>query len=138
MVAREAPQVLVLEDEPDMCWALENILVVIGYNVTTATRGSEALDLLARGTYDAVFLDAKLPDQNGLELAVLIRQRWPSLSIVLISGYFYQEDADIREGVEEGLFLSFVPKPFDLEDIRLAAERAVARTREARDLNCSP
>ena len=127
---REAPRILVVDDEPDMCWALENILRPAGYAVTTTMSGAEALELAAGEPYAAVFVDAKLPDLDGLELAALIRQRSPHTTVVLISGYFYQEDRAITEALQNELFIGFVAKPFDLEEVRLMARKAVERTEE--------
>jgi len=126
---REPQRILVIDDEPDMCWALENILRPTGYAVTTATTGAEALELLAGEPYAAAFVDVKLPDMDGLELAASIRQRSPHTAIVLISGYYYQEDKTITERLQEDLFIGFISKPFDLKEVRLMAHQAVERAR---------
>jgi len=123
------PHILVVDDEPDMCWALENILNSVGYQITTATSGKEAMELVGETSFQVVFIDAKLPDLDGLELAALIRQQSPHISIVLISGYYYQEDRAINEGLDKNLFAGFISKPFDLEDVRLMARRAVKRAK---------
>ncbi len=60
-MGQEPSRILIVDDEPDMCWALENILRPAGYAVTTTTRGVEALELLAGEPYAVVFVDAKLP-----------------------------------------------------------------------------
>jgi len=126
------PRILIVDDEPDMCWALANILRPAGYTITTAVSAAEALVLLSgRGDpddapYAAAFVDAKLPDLDGLELAYLIRQQSPHTAVVLISGYFYREDSTITTGLEKGLFVGFVAKPFDLRQVRLMASLAVA------------
>jgi DNA-binding NtrC family response regulator len=122
-------RILIVDDEPDMCWALENILSPTGYAVTTTTTGAEALELLARESYAVAFVDVKLADLDGLELAALIRQRSPHTALVLISGYFYQEDKTVNDGLEKDLFIGFIPKPFNLEEVRLMARRAVERAR---------
>jgi len=125
----ERETILIVDDEPDMCWALENILRPTGYAVTTATTGAEALELLAGGPYAAAFVDAKLPDMDGLELAASICQRSPHTAVVLISGYYYQEDKTITERLQEDLFIGFISKPFDLKEVRLMAHQAVERAR---------
>jgi CheY-like chemotaxis protein len=127
---QESSRILIVDDEPDMCWVLENILRSTGYAVTTTTTGAEALQLLARESCAVAFVDAKLADLDGLELAALIRQQSPHTALVLISGYFYQEDKAINDGLEKGLFIGFISKPFDLEEVRLMARQAVERVRE--------
>jgi len=128
-MGQELDRILVVDDEPDMCWALKNILRPTGYAVTTTTKGTEALELLARESYAIAFVDVKLPDLDGLELASLIRQRNPDTAVVLISGYFYRDDGTIVEGLQKDLFVGFVSEPFDLEEIRLIVCRAVKHAR---------
>lgn len=125
----KSPRILVVDDEADMCWALKNILRPAGYAVTLATTGKEALELVAgcEQPYTGAFVDAKLPDMDGLEVAALIRQQSPRTAVVLISGYYYQEDKAIEEGLHQDLIIGFVPKPFSLEGVRRMASRAVAQ-----------
>ncbi|MBI3762076.1 MAG: response regulator [Chloroflexi bacterium] len=123
-----SPRILVIDDEPGICWALEETLRPAGYRVTTTTSGAQALELTAREVYDAAFVDAKLSDLDGLELAALIRQRSPGTVIILISGYFYEEDPTIVEGQRQNLIDGFVAKPFDLTEIRRMARQAVQQT----------
>ena len=127
---KNLPNILIVDDEPDMCWVLENILTIDGYAVMTAINGAEALELLAQASYIIAFLDAKLPDLEGMELAVLIRQRSPHTKVIIVSGYFYQEDIMIIEGLEKKLYAGFVAKPFDLDEIRLVTHRAVELARK--------
>jgi DNA-binding NtrC family response regulator len=126
---QEPPRILVVDDEPDMCWALENMLRPDGYAVTTTTTGAQALELLAAESYALAFVDAKLSDLDGLELAALIRQRSPNTAIVLISGYFYQKDKTVTEGLQKNLFVDFIPKPFDLEEVRSVTRQVLERAR---------
>jgi CheY-like chemotaxis protein len=123
------PRILVVDNEPDICWVLESILRPAGYAVTTTTSGAEAMERIARESYAVAFVDAKLPDLDGLELAASIRQQSPHTAVVLMSGYFYQEDEPINDGLAKDLFIGFIAKPFDVEEIRLMARRAVERDR---------
>jgi CheY-like chemotaxis protein len=134
---RELPRILIVDDEPDMCWVLENILRPTGYAVTTTTTGTEALRLLAREPYAVAFVDVKLADLDGLELAALIRQQSPHTATVLISGYFYQEDTVVTEGMLNDLFVGFISKPFNLEEVRLMARRSVNIAKEGNHADSS-
>lgn len=126
-MSENLPDILVVDDEPDMCWALENILRPAGFSVTCTTLGTEALKLITGKTFILALVDAKLPDLDGLELATLIRQRSPQTKTVLISGYFYQEDSAITEGLESGLFVGFIAKPFNLEQVRSIARQSMGQ-----------
>jgi DNA-binding NtrC family response regulator len=128
------PHILVIDDEEDLCWALESILRPAGYIVTAAHDGAEALRLLNSNTYDVVFVDAKLPDLDGLAIAAHILHGGAYTSVILISGYYYHEDKTIVEGLQTGLFMGFVAKPFDLNEVRLLARQAVERALEAKDV----
>jgi DNA-binding NtrC family response regulator len=129
---KDPPHILVVDDEPDVCWALENILCPAGYAVTTTTQGAEALELLARQPYAVAFVDAKLPDLDGLELVAMIRQRNPQTAVVLISGYYYWEDPMVMEGLAKNLYVGFVSKPFSLNEVRSMARRATATNRQGK------
>lgn len=109
--------ILIVDDEPDMCWVLRHILQQKGYPSRTALTGEEALKFVETEQFSLVFLDAKLPDMEGLDLAVRIREVAPSTSIVIISGYFYRDDIDIQQALGRGLISGFIAKPFEQGEI---------------------
>lgn len=117
---------LIVDDEPDMCWALENILKKNGFLSDRALNGREAMQLVKQKHFRLVFLDAKLPDIEGLELARQIRKVDPGVCAVIVSGYFYKDDINIQNALEEGLICSFISKPFDHDEIRKAIENTHA------------
>ena len=115
---------LIVDDEPDMCWALEHILKKNGFLSMKALSGQEALRLVEQNRFKVALLDAKLPDLEGLELARRIREFDPSIYIVMISGYFYRDDVAIQHAVEEGLISGFIAKPFRHDEILEVMETA--------------
>ncbi len=122
--------ILVVDDEPDMCWALENVLSTDGYHVTVASTAAEALQRLAGQTHAVAFIDAKLPDVDGLKLADIIREQCTDTAIVLVSGYYYEEDQAIVEGLRNDRFMGFIAKPFGLNTVRQMTHKAVLRARK--------
>ena len=120
-------RVLVVDDEPDVCWALKSALRK-GYDVVTTCSGSEAASLLATGDYGLAFVDAKLGDMDGLQLARQVSDLGLGTTVVLVSGYVAGDDDAVQQALESGLLRAFIAKPFSLEQIRrLAAEVLPAR-----------
>ncbi len=110
-------QILIVDDEPDMCWALEHLLHKQGFVTQRALSAQEALQLIEQHRFAHVFLDAKLPDMDGLELARRLLEMAPGMHIVMVSGYFYRDDVFIQDAVSQGLINGFISKPFLQEEI---------------------
>ena len=104
--------ILVIDDEPDMLWVLESVLRSKNFEVFTASTGAKALELTVKRKFEMVFLDAKLPDMEGLEIARLIKASNPSTKLIMISGYYYEHDDSIQDALKQGLIVHFIPKPF--------------------------
>jgi CheY-like chemotaxis protein len=109
--------ILIVDDEPDMCWALEHLFKNHGLSTQKALSGQEALNLMGQHRFTCAFLDAKLPDMDGLELAARMRQLNPDIKIVMVSGFFYRDDVFIQEAISRGLIIDFISKPFLQEEI---------------------
>lgn len=125
---RQLCQLLVVDDEPDMCWMIENALRMLNCTVRGVTHATQALELLATEPCAVALVDAKLPDMDGPELATVIRRQFPDTQVVLISGYYDSEDNAVVEGLHKNLFAGFITKPFDIEEIRQVVRRAIERS----------
>jgi len=104
--------ILIVDDEPDMCWALEHLFNNQGLVTKKALSAREALNLMAQHRFACAFLDVKLPDMDGLELARRILEIAPAIRIIMVSGYFFQDDVSIQDAVAQGLITNFISKPF--------------------------
>ncbi len=110
-------QILVVDDEPDMCWALEKLFNSRGFITRNALSAQEALELMAQHRFGRAFLDAKLPDMDGLELARRLLKLSPEIRIIMVSGYFYRDDPTIQIAISQGLIRGFISKPFLQDEI---------------------
>jgi YesN/AraC family two-component response regulator len=95
-----------------MLWVLESVLRSRNFKVSTASTGARALELELQTEFEIVFLDAKLPDMEGFEIAHLIKLSHPVTKLIMISGYYYEHDDKIQEALKTGLIVHFIPKPF--------------------------
>ncbi|MEJ2718256.1 MAG: response regulator [Deltaproteobacteria bacterium] len=117
MKMQSQPSFIIVDDEPDMCWALENLLRQEGFATQKAESGQEALRLIESRRFKVAFLDVKLPDIDGIELAHRIKSVDATIDIVIVSGYYYQEDEPVQEALKQGLICAFVAKPYFHSDI---------------------
>jgi DNA-binding NtrC family response regulator len=110
--------ILIVDDEPDMCWVISQIIQSQGLNFVTAYTGEDACFKLANGDFCVVFLDAKLPDMEGLDVARRAsKMKEGRPSVVLVSGYHYQDDPVVRNAIADGIIYSFLAKPFTNEEM---------------------
>ncbi len=124
-MSEKEPVFLIVDDEPDMCWALTQLLKKNGFCSKSTLSGEGALTLMEPDLFRMVFLDAKLPDIEGLELARRLREIDPNLRIIMVSGYFYRDDEDIQKAIGEGLICGFIGKPFIHEEILKTIDNAL-------------
>src|SRR5208282_1828838 len=86
------PRILVVDDGPSIRESLGILLVAAGYDVAEAENGAGAVSQLNRTVPDLIVTDLNMPQMSGIELISHVRSRYPSISIVAMSGD-YQGDA---------------------------------------------
>lgn len=106
--------ILIIDDEKDLCRLLGDTLSSHGYNVEFANTRREAMSSLKRRSPDLVFLDLKLPDGDGLKLLCKIRKINHSTIVNIITAYGNEE---IRDEARKLGAYGFIDKPFSEEDI---------------------
>lgn len=117
-----APHILVIDDEPQILRAVHTILSEKGFRVTTASRGEEGLTLAAASEPDIVILDLGLPDLDGVEVCVRLRE-WTQIPIIILSVRDGERDkvAALDKGADD-----YLTKPFGIEEL-LARVRVALR-----------
>jgi DNA-binding NtrC family response regulator len=111
------PSCLVVEDEPGIGWAMRRLLERAGARVIVAVSSTSALEHLGKETLSAIFLDVKLPDADGFELAEVINGIAPATPIAIISAYFYPNDPKVQQMLDRGIARRFIAKPFRHEEL---------------------
>jgi DNA-binding NtrC family response regulator len=118
---------LIVDDEPDLCWALQNLLTGRGLPCQTAPTAQAALELMKSHRFQLALLDVTLPDMNGLELARRLRLLDSALRFVIVSGYINYDAEAMAQAREEGLISASINKPFLHEEILGVIELLAAK-----------
>ena len=116
--------ILVVDDEQVLCDILMKVLSREGYQVQTVTDGTAALNYISNARVDIMISDIMMPGINGLELMQKVKERWPDIAVILITGYgdtYTVKDA-MLQGADE-----YITKPFKSHEVSLVVERAYYR-----------
>jgi two-component system, cell cycle response regulator CpdR len=118
-------RILVVEDDESVRAFVARALALDGHAVVTAEDGAQGLETveIERGAFDLVLTDVKMPVMDGIALALAIARDYPSLTILLMTGYADQRE---RAANLQALIHDVVPKPFSLADIRAKVNEALA------------
>jgi DNA-binding NtrC family response regulator len=116
------PSILVVDDDPDTCQNLSDILADLGYHVLTAQDGFAARELVRKNSFDVALLDFKMPGMDGLELNREIRRISPSTVTLIISAYV--TPAETEEALRAGTW-KVLSKPMDLGTVLPLVDEAL-------------
>lgn len=122
--------VLVVDDEELLLRSCARILEHEGFEIRTASRGREALELAARYRPDIILTDLMLPDLDGLELLREVRRLDPDALVIMITG-FATVDSSVA-AIKAGAY-DYIPKPFTATQLQILVGRAARQVRLVRD-----
>src|ERR671912_72619 len=121
---------LIVDDEPGMRQLLSHVFGRAGHSVRAAENGTKALELLRAEPADLIISDVKMPDMSGIELLRAVRGFLPDAGVVMMTAFATVETA--REAFKLGAD-DFIQKPFDVDELKLIAERALDKLRLKRE-----
>jgi DNA-binding NtrC family response regulator len=125
-------KILVIDDEPQICNFLSEILTKAGFLVETNYYGKIAIDIFTNADFDLILLDINLPDISGLELLSQFRRLDPNVGIIMISAISDIQIVvrAIRNGADK-----YLAKPFSDPDTILMIIEKELKTKKLRDEN---
>ncbi len=113
-------KVLIVDDQFGIRVLLTEVLQKDGYEMFQAANGKEALDIQAMEDISIVLLDMKIPGMDGVEILKQLKQRQPSIKVIMMTAY--GELKMVNEALENGA-ISYMAKPFDISDVRQAIRK---------------
>lgn len=116
--------ILIIDDELVICQSCEKIFVKAGHSVSYTTSGNQALKMLEEKKFDIVFTDLKMAEIGGMEVLQAIKQKYPDIIVIVITGY--ATVASAVETMRYGAF-DYLPKPFTPLEILTVLNRALEK-----------
>jgi DNA-binding NtrC family response regulator len=125
------PSLLIVDDDPTVRDQLERLYQYSGYSVTAVFSAEDAITRLGEDEIDLVISDVQLPGINGVELTSYIREHFPDVPVIVITGY-----SDIQTAVDVLKLgaVDFLIKPFDLTVVHELTRAALEKTTVFREI----
>src|SRR6478609_3096367 len=118
-------KILIIDDDTDICQLLDRFLKRKGHDTNYVTSGKKALTYLKENEADIIFCDFRLPDSDGKELLLSIKELNPKSQVIIITGH-----SDVKTAVDvikNGAF-DYIIKPLLPEEILMLVDKAQTET----------
>ena len=115
-------KILIIEDDPSVCSALDVLFRGAGYQIETARNGQSAIQILSKKTFALCMIDLRLPDIGGIAVLEEIRKIQPDAVCIMVTGYGTVE-LTVR-AMKAGAF-EFITKPFDCDVVLELVEKSL-------------
>ena len=113
---------MIIDDEPDICFLLGNLLKQKKFETVVAGTLTEGMKMLKQFSPSVLFLDIHLPDGSGLNAIRSIKNEAPDIKIIMMSAY--DGIPERNKAKEEGVNV-FIGKPLNFESISQALEKII-------------
>jgi DNA-binding NtrC family response regulator len=127
MKAADDQPIMVVDDDTDICDTLTKILKTQGYDVMTANSGEEAITMSQNKSCQMAFIDVKLPNIDGLETLLRLKEINPDLTVIMMTG-FRNEVKDALDKAQAASAITCLYKPFDPAEAAELVKRVAKKT----------
>ena len=115
----EKRTVLFVDDEVNILKAIRRLFMNDSFNALYAHSGSEAIDMLKEYEVHVIITDMRMPNMSGLDLLKVVRQEYPKIVRVVLSGY--TQVTTLLTAINQGEIFKYITKPWEDEDELRAA-----------------
>ncbi|MBW1673656.1 MAG: response regulator [Deltaproteobacteria bacterium] len=107
-------KILVIDDEPVILNSCRKVLEQDGFDVYLVPSADEALKAMKKEVFDLLLVDVKMPKHDGIYLMQKVKEKWPDVPIIVMSGYPTPDT--ITDGAKMGAD-AFIAKPFTPDEL---------------------
>jgi DNA-binding NtrC family response regulator len=117
-------KILIVDDQKIVLDSCKRILEEGCFSVTLATSADEAVGWIKKESFTLILLDIKMPGRDGMSLMRQVKERWPQIPIIVMSGYSTPE---MLAEVSETDAATFIAKPFTPDELLDAISQVIQR-----------
>ncbi len=132
MTSSLAPKIVMIDDEPEICWIVKKILEENGFKVETAFNGERGLDTVKTLQPELVLLDIKLPGIDGLETLQRLKAMEKNLLVIMVSA-FHDITAAVK-CMKLGAY-DYINKPVNIDELLITIKNALKTKRLESEVN---
>lgn len=122
----DTKSILIIDDEAGLRDLMSRLFTDSGFETAVAPDGTSGLRMARENDYDLIILDMSLPKMSGLEVLENIKEDKPDVPVIMVTAYGSTQTA--IEALRLGAY-DFIAKPFDLDELQMTADRALAQRR---------
>ena len=126
----EQMKMMLVDDEERFLSTTQKLLLRKGYDVLTASSGTDALEILRTHNIHVVILDVKMPGMDGVQTLNAIKRNYPLVEVIMLTGHGTIDSA--VEGLKSGA-TDYLTKPADVQDLIEKAEEAFSKRQVLED-----
>ncbi len=115
--------ILIVDDEPNVIAAVKRVFIEDPYQIYSAEGAQEGMEILKNHPIKVVISDEKMPDISGAEFLAMVRQQFPDVTRIMLTGHASIDSA--MKAINEGEIYRFFTKPWNGMEIRFAVKAAI-------------
>lgn len=121
MIPAIKKSILIVDDDPFVLQSISNLINEYGYHVISCKNGEEAISQLLKNDINLILTDIKMPGMSGIDLLARIRDSYPKMPVILMTGY---AELDVAvDAIKKGAF-DFITKPYNPDYLLHTLEKA--------------
>jgi DNA-binding NtrC family response regulator len=117
-------KILIVDDERIVLDSCKRVLEADGYSVTLVTSADKALQAMRAETFSLILIDIKMPGRDGMNLMKEVKERWPDIPVIVMSGYATSETVTQVSKTDAALFIA---KPFTPDELVEAIRKVLEK-----------
>jgi two-component system, NtrC family, response regulator HydG len=116
--------ILIVDDDVNLCTALKDELIEVGYDVDYVNSGNDAFQYLSGNEVDLLLLDLKMPGQDGFDVLKQINDKRFKSKIIVLTAY-----ADVKSAIDSAKMgaSDFISKPYDFDELLITIRKVLQR-----------